>query len=89
MSEIADVSGTNVAEFADAIGCLPKDIRAFTARAEELGRGDSVAFLKEVDTINLRNRQRVVAMTVQALGKPVYRSKVAVLGHASSRTPTT
>ncbi|TFC83000.1 UDP-glucose/GDP-mannose dehydrogenase family protein [Cryobacterium cheniae] len=99
MSEIADVSGANVTELADAIGfdvrigrkflnagvgfgggCLPKDIRAFTARAEELGRGDSVAFLKEVDAINLRQRQRVVAMTLQALGKPVYKCKVAVLG---------
>ena len=48
MSEIADVSGANVTELAGAIGCLPKDIRAFTARAEELGRGDSVAFLKEL-----------------------------------------
>ena len=99
MSEIADVSGANVTEVADAIGfdvrigrkflnagvgfgggCLPKDIRAFTARAEELGRGDSVVFLKEVDAINLRQRQRVVGMAVQAFGKPVYRSKVAVLG---------
>ena len=99
MSEIADVTGANVTELADAIGfdvrigrkflnagvgfgggCLPKDIRAFTARAEELGRGDSVAFLKEVDAINLRQRQRVVAITLQALGKPVYKSKVAVLG---------
>ncbi|TFB60255.1 UDP-glucose/GDP-mannose dehydrogenase family protein [Cryobacterium sp. Hz7] len=99
MSEIADVSGANITELADAIGfdnrigrkflnagvgfgggCLPKDIRAFTARAEELGRGDSVAFLKEVDAINLRQRQRVVAMTLQALDKPVYTAKVAVLG---------
>ncbi|TFC12015.1 UDP-glucose/GDP-mannose dehydrogenase family protein [Cryobacterium algoritolerans] len=99
MSEIADVSGADVTQLADAIGfdnrigrrflnagvgfgggCLPKDIRAFTARAEELGRGDSVAFLKEVDTINMRQRQRVVAMTLQALDKPVYTAKVAVLG---------
>ncbi len=99
MSEIADVSGADITQLADAIGfdnrigrrflnagvgfgggCLPKDIRAFTARAEELGRGDSVAFLKEVDAINLRQRQRVVAMTLQALDKPVYKAKVAVLG---------
>ncbi|TFD17279.1 UDP-glucose/GDP-mannose dehydrogenase family protein [Cryobacterium sp. TMT1-21] len=99
MSEIADVSGANITELADAIGfdnrigrrflnagvgfgggCLPKDIRAFTARAEELGRGESVSFLKEVDAINMRQRQRVVAMTLQALDKPVYRAKVAVLG---------
>lgn len=63
-------------------GCLPKDIRAFTARAEELGRGESVAFLKEVDSINLRQRDRVVQMVVDALDGNVYRKKVAVLGLA-------
>ena len=63
-------------------GCLPKDIRAFTARAEELGRGESVAFLKEVDAINLRRRQRVVDLTVEALDGSVNGKKVAVLGLA-------
>ncbi len=99
MAEIAEVSGADVTQLADAIGydarigrrflnagagfgggCLPKDIRAFTARAEELGRGESVAFLKEVDAINLRRRQRVVDLTVSALDRPVYNAKVAVLG---------
>ena len=61
-------------------GCIPKDIRAFMARAEKLGSGESVAFLKEVDAINLRRRQRVVELTVSALGRPVSESKVAVLG---------
>ena len=61
-------------------GCLPKDIRAFTARAEELGRGESVAFLKEIDNINLRRRQRVVDMAVESLGGSVYGRKIAVLG---------
>ena len=61
-------------------GCLPKDIRAFTARAEELGRGESVAFLKEIDKINLRRRQRVVDLTVKAIGREVWKSKVTVLG---------
>jgi UDPglucose 6-dehydrogenase len=61
-------------------GCLPKDIRAFTARAEELGRGDSLAFLKEVDAINLRQRQRVVDLAVEVRGGSVFRRKVAVLG---------
>ncbi|WP_375399278.1 UDP-glucose dehydrogenase family protein [uncultured Amnibacterium sp.] len=63
-------------------GCLPKDIRAFTARAEELGRGESVAFLKEIDAINMRRRQRAVDLVVDALGGSVYRKKVAVLGLA-------
>ncbi|TFD83896.1 UDP-glucose/GDP-mannose dehydrogenase family protein [Cryobacterium lactosi] len=99
MAEIAEVSGADVTQLADAIGydtrigrrflnagvgfgggCLPKDIRAFTARAEELGRGESVAFLKEVDAINLRRRQRVVDLAVSALDRPVYNAKVAVLG---------
>ncbi|MFE6256869.1 UDP-glucose dehydrogenase family protein [Agromyces sp. NPDC057865] len=61
-------------------GCLPKDIRAFTARAEELGRGESVAFLKEVDAINLRRRRRVVELAQEALGGAVFGRKVAVLG---------
>ncbi|MCC6495781.1 MAG: UDP-glucose/GDP-mannose dehydrogenase family protein [Propionibacteriaceae bacterium] len=61
-------------------GCLPKDIRAFTARAEELGRGESVSFLKEVDAINLRRRQRVVDLVIEMLGGKIYQRKVAVLG---------
>ncbi|AQX81109.1 UDP-glucose/GDP-mannose dehydrogenase family protein [Plantibacter flavus] len=63
-------------------GCLPKDIRAFTARAEELGRGESVAFLKEVDAINLRRRQRVIDLVVEELGGSAYQKRVAVLGLA-------
>jgi UDPglucose 6-dehydrogenase len=61
-------------------GCLPKDIRAFVARAEELGRGDSVAFLKEVDAINLRRRRRVVELAIQALGGGVVGRRIAILG---------
>lgn len=41
-------------------GCLPKDIRGFMARAEELGTGRSLAFLREIDAINLRRRKRPV-----------------------------
>lgn len=60
-------------------GCLPKDIRAFTARAEELGVGNAVSFLREIDSINLRRRERVVCQVQQRVqpGK-----KVAVLGAA-------
>jgi UDPglucose 6-dehydrogenase len=101
MAEIADVSGANVSQLADAIGydvrigrrflnagvgfgggCLPKDIRAFTARAEELGAGESVAFLKEIDSINLRQRQRLVQMIVTSLGGSAFQKKIAVLGLA-------
>jgi UDPglucose 6-dehydrogenase len=63
-------------------GCLPKDIRAFSARAAELGRGDSLAFLGEVDAINLRRRQRAVDLTLEAIGKPASEARIAVLGLA-------
>ena len=61
-------------------GCLPKDIRAFAARAEEIGRGESVRFLREVDDINKRRRQRVVDLAVEAVGGDVTGKRVAVLG---------
>jgi UDPglucose 6-dehydrogenase len=101
MAEIAEVTGADVTQLADAIGfdarigrrflgagvgfgggCLPKDIRGFMARAEELGRGESVAFLKEVDAINLRRRQRVVDHVIDALDGEPYGKRVAVLGLA-------
>ncbi len=63
-------------------GCLPKDIRAFAARAEELGRGESVAFLKEVDSINLRRRQHVVDLVLDVLDGEVLGKQVSVLGLA-------
>ncbi|TXK16239.1 UDP-glucose/GDP-mannose dehydrogenase family protein [Homoserinibacter sp. GY 40078] len=62
-------------------GCLPKDIRAFQARATELGYGDSVAFLGEVDRINLRRRDRVVDLASEMLGG-VEGRRIAVLGLA-------
>lgn len=101
MAEIAEATGADVTQLADAIGhdvrigrkflnagvgfgggCLPKDIRAFSARAEELGRGESVAFLKEVDAINLRRRHRVLELVKESLGGSVYNKRVAVLGLA-------
>ena len=63
-------------------GCLPKDIRAFAARAEELGRGESVGFLRAVDEINLRRRDRAVELVQQALGGAVHGRRVTVLGAA-------
>lgn len=62
--------------------CLPKDIHAFIARAEELGRGESVAFLKEVDSINMRRRDRMLDLVVNALEGQAQNKKVAVLGLA-------
>jgi UDPglucose 6-dehydrogenase len=63
-------------------GCLPKDIRAFMARAGELGAGDAVTFLREVDAINQRRRQRVVDMAGELIDRPWPGSRVAVLGAA-------
>ncbi len=101
MAEIAEVTGADVTQLADAIGhdarigrrflgagigfgggCLPKDIRAFSARAEELGRGESVAFLREMDAINLRRRDRAVELVVDAMGGSVFKKNVTVLGAA-------
>jgi UDPglucose 6-dehydrogenase len=62
-------------------GCLPKDIRAFAARADELGVGHSVAFLREVDNINMRQRTRVVDMTRQLCGS-LRGARISVLGAA-------
>ncbi len=51
-------------------GCLPKDIRAFQARAQELGAGEALRFLHEVDLINQRRRSRVVQLAAELLGRP-------------------
>ena len=63
-------------------GCLPKDIRAFLARAEELGVHDAVAFLREVDAINQRRRDRVVDLALRSLGDRMPGARVVVLGAA-------
>ena len=62
-------------------GCLPKDIRAFAARADELGV-DELAFLREVDAINLRRRSRMVALAREELGGDLRGKRLAVLGAA-------
>ena len=60
-------------------GCLPKDIRGFIARAEELGVGQALGFLKEIDGINERRRTRVVELAKQELGN-LAGKKITVLG---------
>ena len=50
--------------------CLPKDIRAFQARAQELGAGEALRFLHEVDLINQRRRGRVMQLAAELLGRP-------------------
>ena len=63
-------------------GCLPKDIRAFVARAQELGVHDAVSFLREVDAINQRRRDRVVDLALRSLGDQLSGARVTVLGAA-------
>ncbi len=63
-------------------GCLPKDIRAFVARAQELGVHDAVSFLREVDAINQRRRDRVVDLALRSLGDQLPGARVTVLGAA-------
>jgi UDPglucose 6-dehydrogenase len=61
-------------------GCLPKDIRAFMARAEELGAKQALEFLREIDAINLRARQRVIDVVRGELSEDLTKYKIAVLG---------
>jgi UDPglucose 6-dehydrogenase len=63
-------------------GCLPKDIRAFMARAEELGAQQALEFLKEIDSINLRARQRIIELVRKDLADDLSGKKIAILGAA-------
>jgi len=63
-------------------GCLPKDIRAFMARAGELGANHALTFLREVDSINMRRRTRMVELTTTACGGSLLGANIAVLGAA-------
>ena len=63
-------------------GCLPKDIRAFMARAEELGAQDALAFLEEVDAINMRRRARAVDLGRELLDGDFAGKRVCVWGAA-------
>jgi len=63
-------------------GCLPKDIRAFQARAHELGVGQALAFLSNVDAVNMRCRERVVEYLRKQCGGAFAGRRIAVLGAA-------
>ena len=63
-------------------GCLPKDIRAFMARAGELGADQALTFLREVDAINMRRRDRVVDLAKHAFDGSLLGHRVTVLGCA-------
>jgi UDPglucose 6-dehydrogenase len=99
MAEVAEATGADVTQLADAIGhdprigrrflnaglgfgggCLPKDIRGFMARAEELGVDQALSFLREVDGINLRRRSRTVDLAAEVVGGNLSGKRIAVLG---------
>ncbi|MBM0263102.1 nucleotide sugar dehydrogenase [Corynebacterium macginleyi] len=63
-------------------GCLPKDIRAFMARAGELGADQALTFLREVDAINMRRRDRMVNVAKEAFNGSLLGHRVTVLGCA-------
>ena len=63
-------------------GCLPKDIQAFAHRAEEIGVGQAVSFLREVDDINRRRRARTVDLVRELLGGQISGKRIAAWGAA-------
>jgi UDPglucose 6-dehydrogenase len=63
-------------------GCLPKDIRAFMARAGELGVDQALTFLREVDAINMRRRVRMVDLAREECAGSIVGRRIAVLGAA-------
>ncbi len=63
-------------------GCLPKDIRAFMARAGEIGAEEALTFLREVDQINLRRRAHTVDLARQILGGTCAGKQITMLGAA-------
>ncbi|ALV42372.1 UDP-glucose 6-dehydrogenase [Pseudarthrobacter sulfonivorans] len=63
-------------------GCLPKDIRAFMARAGELGADQALTFLREVDAINMRRRTRVVELARDLCDGSLLGKRITVLGAA-------
>lgn len=70
-------------------GCLPKDIRAFMARAGELGADQALTFLREVDSINMRRRGHMVELAREAVGGSFLGKRVAVLGATFKPDSTT
>jgi UDPglucose 6-dehydrogenase len=50
-------------------GCLPKDLRALAARGRELGVGESMRFLSEIESINLSRRTKAVRLAAELTGR--------------------
>ncbi|MHC3467674.1 UDP-glucose dehydrogenase family protein [Streptomyces sp. 7R007] len=62
--------------------CLPKDVRLFAARVEELGLSRSALLLRQVDEINTRQRRRTLHLARRLAGGSFPGRRVAVLGAA-------
>ena len=90
VTQLADATGYDArigrrflnAELGFGGGCLPKDIRAFMARAGELGVDQALTFLREVDSISLRRRVRMVDLAREVRDRSIVGRRVAVLGAA-------
>ncbi len=63
-------------------GCLPKDSRAFAARAEELGVVHARGFVAQVEAVNRHQVERTVRLAAELLSGPVAGARVGVLGAA-------
>ena len=63
-------------------GCLPKDIRGFIARSKELGADQALEFLRDIDSINLRARTRMIELVRKDLSEDLRGKRIAVLGAA-------
>lgn len=97
MAEVCETAGADVHQLADALshdarigrpglgfggGCLPKDIRGFMARAGELGADQALTFLREVDVINTRRRQRMVSLAREQCDGTLTGKRITIWGAA-------
>ncbi|MFI5617897.1 UDP-glucose dehydrogenase family protein [Streptomyces sp. NPDC051567] len=62
--------------------CLPKDLRGFITRADELDAGQAVGILREADAVNTRRRQRVIDLTREELGPDLRGKRITIWGAA-------
>lgn len=64
-------------------GCLPKDIRAFTASARQLGATRAASLLRAAEEINENRTTVAMGLVVRALGdRPIKGSRITVWGAA-------
>ncbi|MDN3295014.1 UDP-glucose/GDP-mannose dehydrogenase family protein [Streptomyces ficellus] len=63
-------------------GCLPKDVRGFITRADELGAGEAAGILREADAVNTRRRRRIVDLAREELGTDLRGKRITVWGAA-------